>query len=133
MPKYITKQRKMLIEFFNEHTDEPVSASLIASKLKPKGISVSAIYRNLSALEKDGQLQRVTKRDSHEIYYRYNGCEECRDCLHLSCKKCGKTFHLNHSGADRIVSALSDTEGFSLDKSETILYGVCGSCKGEEK
>ena len=126
---YITKQRKILLKYFQEHIDEPVSAQQIATALEGQDISVSAVYRNLSALEKAGKLQRISRKDSREVYYRYTAFDKCRECLHLSCKKCGKTFHLSSSGADKIIDALSDTENFSLDKSDTILYGICGSCK----
>ncbi len=133
MTKYLTKQRKMLVDYFDKHTDEPVSASEIAADSEMTGISLSAIYRNLSALEKEGKLQKITKSETRETFYRYKACEECRDCLHLSCKKCGKTFHLNRSGAEQIVTALSDTENFSLDKADTIIYGICGKCNSGGK
>ena len=120
------------MDFFQKHPDEQLSAARIAEELGMEKISLSAIYRNLAALEEDGKLQRISKRDSHEIYYRYKACEECRDSLHLSCQKCGKTFHLNEKGADKIISALSDIEGFSLDKTETVLYGVCGKCREDD-
>lgn len=130
MSQYMTKQRKILLDYFKEHVDEPVSAGQIASALKEEhAISTSAVYRNLSALEEAGKLQRISRTDSRETYYRYKDFDSCKECLHLSCQKCGKTFHLNHAGAEAIMTALSDTENFSLDKAETILYGVCGACK----
>ena len=130
MSRYMTKQRKILLHFFEEHVDEPVSAGQIAEALqKEYPISTSAVYRNLTSLEQEGKLQRISRPDSREAYYRYKDFDSCKECLHLSCKKCGKTFHLNHAGAAAIVSALSDTEDFSLDKAETILYGTCTACK----
>lgn len=129
MPVYMTKQRKVLLDFFKNHIDEAVSAQQIAECLKNEDISVSAIYRNLAALEQDGKLQRISKADSREVFYRFKAFSACRDCLHLSCKKCGRTFHLNSSQANNIANTLSDAEDFDLDKSDTILYGVCGRCR----
>ncbi len=129
VPEYMTKQRKILLRYFNEHIDEPISAQQLSAALAKHSISLSTIYRNLAALEKDGKLQRIGKKESRKAYYRYKAFDECRECLHLSCKKCGKTFHLNHTGANKIIDTLSDTENFSLDKSDTILYGICGDCK----
>ena len=126
---YMTKQRKALLGFFNCHKDEPVSVQQIADSLKSENISVSAIYRNISSLEQEGKLQRISKSDSREVFYRYKASDTCKGCLHLSCKKCGKTFHLNNASADNIVNTLSSTENFSLDKADTILYGICGNCK----
>ena len=128
MSAYMTKQRKALLSFFSAHQDEPVSAQQIAGYLKNDNISISAIYRNISALEQDGKLQRISKTDSREVFYRYKAFDACKGCLHLSCKKCGKTFHLNDADADNIVNTLALTENFSLDKADTILYGICAKC-----
>ena len=130
MSQYKTKQREILLTYFKEHIDEPVSAGQIADALREThAISTSAVYRNLAALEEAGKLQRISRPDSREAFYRYKDFDSCKECLHLSCQKCGKTFHLNHAGAAAIVNALSSTEDFSLDKAETILYGVCTACK----
>ena len=129
MAKYVTKQRTLLTEYFHRHLDEAVTARQIAADLEAENISLSAVYRNLSSMEKEGLVHRVNHGDSKEAYYRYAAAEECQECLHLSCKECGKTFHLSHDGAERIMRTLSDTVNFSLDKQDTILYGVCERCK----
>ncbi len=56
MAKYLTRQRKRLLEYLSEHTDEQMSARQIADALATDEISVSAVYRNLSALEEEGLL-----------------------------------------------------------------------------
>lgn len=132
MLSYNTKQREMLLHYFAEHIDESFSAQELAQAFAEDEISISAIYRNLSALEKDGKLQRIDRKHSRKTYYRYNAFDTCKDCLHLSCKKCGKTFHLNHTGAIQIMDTLSNTENFALDKSNTILYGICGNCNRKQ-
>ena len=58
MAKYLTRQRKRLLEYLSEHTDEQMSARQIADALAADEISVSAVYRNLSALEEEGLLKR---------------------------------------------------------------------------
>ena len=59
MPKYMTKQRKALLSFLSAHADEKLSARQIAQTLSGEGISISAVYRNLSALEQEGKIRRV--------------------------------------------------------------------------
>ena len=51
MAKYLTRQRKRLLEYLSEHTDEQMTARQIADALTADNISISAVYRNLSALE----------------------------------------------------------------------------------
>ena len=82
MAKYMTKQRKLLLDYLSEHADETLPTSRLVTDLSEKGISASAIYRNLADLEQDGKVKRSTKPGSQELYYRYVGMESCRDHLH---------------------------------------------------
>lgn len=131
MSKYMTKQRKILLEFLSEHADEQLTAKLIAENLEKNGISVSAVYRNISELEKDGKVRRISKSGSREVYYQYSDGVHCRNCLHLSCEKCGKTYHMNIEGAEMLVDNLAQTDNFVIDKANTVLYGVCGECQSQ--
>ena len=91
MPKYMTKQRKTLLSYLSGHADEKLSARQIEADLKQEGISISAVYRNLSELEKEGKVRRVNQSGSREVFYQYTDSAHCKECLHLSCEKCGKT------------------------------------------
>ena len=129
MPKYMTKQRKALLEFLSAHADEELTAKQMEQALSEQGISISAVYRNLAELEKEGKVRRSSKSGSREVYYLYTDGSECRDCLHLSCEKCGKTCHMSMEGAQTLSEALAQSDEFTVDKSNTVLYGVCKSCK----
>lgn len=128
MPKYMTKQRKLLTDYLSRHTDENLSAGQIAEALSDE-ISKSAVYRNLSDMEAEGKLHRVASGGSREVIYRYSGAGTCSDQLHLSCKKCGKTVHMEKQLADALVDRVALTESFTIDKGETVIYGVCAACK----
>ncbi len=130
MPKYSTKQRKMLLDYLSAHNDQHLTAKAIAEDLKKFEISLSAVYRNLSELENEGQIKRFSKSGSREVYYQYTASEKCCGALHLSCKKCGKTFHMKNDGADRLMNDLEKNDGFTIDKTETVLYGICQKCGG---
>ncbi len=129
MAKYMTKQRKTLLDYFSRHTHEALSAKQIADALGEDQISASAVYRNLAALEEDGLLKRVSKPGSHEAFFQYTDDSECVEKLHLSCKRCGKMFHMNTSGAEQLIRTIAEKEGFSVDRSETVLYGICEACQ----
>ena len=120
MPKYMTKQRKALLAFLSEHADEELTAKQLETALSGEGISISAVYRNLSDLEKEGKIRRVSKSGTREVYYLYTDSDSCKDCLHLSCEKCGRTYHMNMPG---------QSDEFKIDKANTVLYGVCKSCR----
>ena len=84
MPKYMTKQRKTLLDFLERHADEELSAKKIEAELSDSGVSISAVYRNLSDLEKEGKVRRISKSGSREVFYLYTDAHECRESLHLS-------------------------------------------------
>lgn len=132
MPKYMTKQRKILLEYLERHADEELSARKIEAELSGGGVSISAVYRNLSDLEKEGKVRRISKSGSREVFYLYTDAHECRESLHLSCKKCGKTYHMDSRCAEMLINSLAQNDDFTIDKSDTVLYGVCRDCKNGE-
>ncbi len=133
MRKYATRQRSVLEDYLRSHADETLSAGQITQALAPKGISKSAVYRNLAALEAEGQVKRNAKTGSKSVFYRYLGAESCRDHLHLSCSKCGRTYHMDISATNRLVDSVAKGSDFAVDSANTVLYGVCGSCREKDK
>ena len=129
MAKYLTRQRKRLLEYLSRHTDEQMTARQIAEALAADHISTSAVYRNLSALEEEGLLKRSVRERTREAFYQYIAAEECKDSLHLSCRICGRSIHLGQQEADQLIRNTLESKGFQIDKSETILYGVCADCR----
>ena len=130
MPKYLTKQRKLLLEYLSQHTDESISAAQIAEALSEQ-ISVSAVYRNLADMESEGKLRRVAGGGSREAVYQYIDERKCKSALHLSCKKCGKTVHMQKQIADELVDSVAQSDDFVIDKGDTVIYGLCAACQGK--
>lgn len=125
----MTKQRKALLNYLSMHADERLSAKQLEDALKSEGISISAVYRNLSELEREGKVRRVNNSGSREVFYQYTDGAHCKDCLHLSCEKCGKTYHMNSAVAQTLIENLAQSDEFTIDKANTVLYGVCGDCR----
>lgn len=133
MAKYVTKQRRQLLDYLSRHTDEQMTARQIADALTQENISLSAVYRNLSDLEADGLLKRSVREGTRDVFYQYIAAEECKDSLHLSCRVCGKSIHLDDAEAERLLDRTLKSTGFQIDKTETILYGVCADCRKHRK
>ena len=125
----MTKPRKRLLTYLHSHADETLSAAQISADLPE--ISVSAVYRNLSALEQEGAVRKLTKTGSREVFYQYMDAEACRAHLHLSCKKCGQTFHMGAEETEALVRSVAALDKFAVDRSETVLYGICEKCQEE--
>ena len=129
MAKYVTKQRRQLLDYLSRHTDEQMTARQIADALTQENISLSAVYRNLSDLEADGLLKRSVREGTRDVFYQYIAAEECKDSLHLSCRVCGKSIHLGEKEAEQLLHSTFESTGFQIDKTETILYGICADCR----
>ncbi|MBQ9521378.1 MAG: transcriptional repressor [Oscillospiraceae bacterium] len=130
MSKYVTRQRKALLSYLRVRPDELFTAREIAEAMREESISLSAVYRNLSDLEAEGQVRRSTHGGEREIRYQFMAAESCRDCLHLCCTQCGRTFHMSGEGVAALTDAVSKSDNFALDRTETVLYGLCGACRG---
>lgn len=128
MSAYMTKQRKVLLTFFEEHPDEIFSAPQIAQYLEAQSISVSAVYRNLTALEDEGLLRRHVKSGTRQVHYQYVASARCKGRLHLACTCCEKLFHMSATHERQLTAQMSLLEGFHLNPDLTVLYGVCPNC-----
>lgn len=132
MTKYNTNQRKELLEFLEKNHDRQLNVDEIAQGLMDENISKSAIYRNLATLESEGRVTKLTKPGERDARYLYIDADECRGQIHLSCVKCGKTYHLDSEITDRLSKVTSDLEDFEISKKESILYGVCKNCRDKD-
>lgn len=128
MAKYVTKQRKILQDYFSQRIDQELSAKQVAEELSSQGISLSAVYRNLADMEKEKIVVQTRKEGSREFFFRYIDAESCQECFHLSCRSCGKIMHLPLEDSMKISEAFSTNYSFSLDFPTTVFYGTCGSC-----
>lgn len=125
--EYRTGQRKLLYDFFAAHPHQKFSVKEIAQALEHEAISLSAIYRNLGSMVKEGLIRRSI--GGREAVYQYMDGESCRNAIHLTCLHCGQVFHMSSFSASSMQDNLEKTEGFAIDSSKTVLYGTCRSCK----
>lgn len=129
MREYLTRQRKLLVDFFKAHCDEQLTVREIAEcpELKDK-ISLSALYRNIDKMLLDGIIQKYAKGSGREFVYQYIDAEKCAWHLHLKCTACGRIIHLDDSSTEAVRSMLKTKNCFSINEHKTILYGLCELC-----
>ena len=127
--KYNTKKRQILLDLLESRHDETLTAEEIVALLGEKGISRSAVYRNLSTLETEGVVKRVALPGDGRFGYRYLDCDECREHLHLECSKCGKTYHLDIPASSNLINSVLKESHFAVDSHSSVLYGVCEKCR----
>ena len=129
MEKYMTDQRRLLLDFLREHNDRQYSVDDIAEKLCGQGISKSAVYRNIDKLVKEGCVQKSAVDGSRRFLYRYVEGKGCCEHLHLKCVSCGRMYHLDCATSDVIIKLANSRGFFKVNGKLTILYGMCASCE----
>lgn len=126
---YKTEQRNILLDFLRNNPDKMFTEKQIESSLANQNISRSAVYRNLNELENEQKIKRTSVLGSRETYYQFYDVQTCKNHIHLSCKKCGKIFHMENKIADSFVNKINSLQGFTINKEQTTLYGVCATCQ----
>ena len=61
---YKTKQRDVILKFFEKNHDKNFTVTEIFENVKNENISLSAIYRNLAELEKAGKVRKLSKMEA---------------------------------------------------------------------
>lgn len=127
---YKTKQRELIAGFFRKNTDRQFSINDISDKFYSI-IGKSTVYREVSRLADDGFIRKYPDSEGG-FFYQYAG-EHCHEHFHLRCISCGKIVHLDCHMMNGVCEHISDEHDFEIDMSRTVLYGLCGDCKGENK
>ena len=129
---YMTSQRKRLLLFFDSHPDNAFSAQEIheyLSAVDREAISLSAVYRNLSALAKAGLVVRTIPQNSQEARYRYVNSRSCKGRIHMTCSWCGRTFHADQKVSTCFLAKVLEKDGFLINPSQVTVYGLCSKCR----
>ncbi len=117
-----SRQREAILQVLSSTKSHPTADWIYREtrKLLPN-ISLGTVYRNLSALSKEGRILVLDFGDGKE-HYDF----DISPHIHLRCKKCGKIVDagLNVNPLDSI----KDDFGFKLHTPIYIAYGECKDC-----
>ena len=126
---YQTEQRKLLLQFLQEHKTEQYSIDEIVSKLTGEKVpGKSTVYRLTKQLVEDGLVKRCNKGNSRQFTYQLLDGECCNHHFHMQCENCGKLIHLEEQETKKIQHFLEQMEDFDLDVGKSMLYGRCKQC-----
>lgn len=122
---YNTEQKRQLIDFLSQNCDHSFTIDEIAANIS---VGKSTIYRLIPALVSSGIVKRFTKDSGRRFFYQFIKCEHCTSHLHMKCVSCGKILHMDNAESDIILHDIFENSDFSVDKSQTILFGKCSDC-----
>lgn len=121
---YNTKQKAAVASFFKNHQERCFAPDDVASALPD--VPRSTVYRLISHLTEDGTI-RKTGTDGRKSVYQYQGAE-CLGHMHIRCKCCGKTEHLDAASTKDIERIVESSSGFVALES-TVFEGLCKECR----
>lgn len=119
-----TKQRKYMLDVLRS-TDSHPNAFWLFEKMKPSfpNLSLSTVYRNLSILENQGFIQRLSCGGTFD---RYDGNVALHS--HFYCRECGSVYDLNAKALENDALSSVDASGHKLEGCHITFYGVCEQC-----
>ncbi len=120
-----TKQRKHMLELLQSTTSHP-NAFWLYERMRPvfPNLSLSTVYRNLSILESQGVVQRVSCGGAFE---RYDADVSMHS--HFYCRQCGCVYDICTNDAEqKALENLSDNP-HQLEGCHITYFGVCQNCK----
>lgn len=132
---YATASRKRILEFLKSNSDRAVTATDIATYLKENDseVNITTIYRYLDKLANEGTvIKYVAEKGSKAVYQYVEQGHRCEEHLHLKCVKCGCIIHLECAFMHEISEHIEKDHGFVLQCKNSILYGICRKCRGDE-
>ncbi len=134
--EYKTRQREALTEYLQENSGRHVTVSDISEHFTGAGepISLATIYRFLSSMTASGIVRKYTVEGVASACYEYAGQQDGQadaGTFHLKCEQCGRLFHLRCALLKETGLHIRDEHGFRINPGRTVLYGVCGNCRGE--
>jgi len=128
MAGYKTKQRDVILTYFEERPQEYITAKELISNT---AVGEATVYRTLAKFVKEGVLKKVLKHDTEGTCYQYNGEAESHSCFQLRCMECGKSMRLDCGFAQDMERHVRAEHSFSIDCARTVIYGKCGICRGQ--
>ncbi len=117
-----TKQRDAILAELKSRKDHPTAEKLYLDlKKQLPSLSLSTVYRNLSFLESQGEILKLTGENSE--FYDGNPLLH----YHLTCRNCGRVIDLELKYEEKIqftpLNFDGKIEGFSL-----MFFGLCHDC-----
>ena len=130
MSEYNTKQREVLLRFFNDNVHRHFTAAEIELELAKRGekLGKATLYRRLERLVDEGVVRRFVADDARVSCYQFAGGEDCKNHYHLKCLNCGELLHVECGYLDEMSEHVLAHHGFKVDAHKITLCGVCEKC-----
>ncbi len=124
----LTAQRKVIWEIIQETGHLDAEELYLKAKKKNPRISLSTVYRSLTAFKNNGYLQDLNYDRSHRHFELTQA-----DHLHFICSNCGKIRELNTRTLSALKREAEKTLKVKIEKTDLNLVGLCKKCQETQK
>ena len=126
-PRRTTRQRTAVLAVLDD-LDSFRSAQQIHAELARRGdaVGLSTVYRCLTTLSADGDVDTLLLDDGESVYRRCSGGKHHH---HLVCRTCGATVEGGGPSVERWAEKVAAEHGYD-DVSHTLeIFGRCVACR----
>jgi Fur family peroxide stress response transcriptional regulator len=123
-----SKKRAAILELLRSVTSHP-GAQWIYNQLKPSipDLSLGTVYRNINMFREEGLVGSVGVVNREK---RFDG--DTSPHGHAVCTRCGRVADLSADVQALLAGDFSiEIPGFTIDRRNTVFYGLCSRCKEE--
>ncbi len=119
-----SRQRELIKEFLAGRRDHP-TADIVYMNVRRQNpnISLGTVYRNLTLLVEDGEINRLRVGDGVDHFDA-----DTSPHYHFVCSHCGNIIDLNVENAESIVKAAAAHFDGQITSHVATFYGICGNC-----
>ncbi|MBQ2252700.1 MAG: transcriptional repressor [Clostridia bacterium] len=132
--RYQTKKREVILAFLRAHPERCFSAKELYTALHGTPIcpGETTVYRTLELLSHEGTIKRFEQGQGKSATYQFaDENPACEHHLHLKCRDCGVLIHAECTRLKSLAEHLCQEHGFTVNQTETVLYGTCQNCREE--
>ena len=125
-----TRTRQVVLELLLQ-ASAPVSAEELYDRARGEGISLSlsTVYRTLSALTERGAVLKQSNRDG-KTYYQLNDHHHRH---YLICTVCGEIVPVDACPLHKLEEELAQSTGYHITGHSLEFMGTCPRCQKEGK
>lgn len=126
----ITPQRRLILDVLANARGH-LDAGEIYERVRrlDARVSLSTVYRTLSALKAAGAVRELHLDEEHHHYE----LETDDQHSHLVCVRCGRVVEIDSAAFAGAAAAAAQAHGFQLTSAQVELTGLCAGCQGDDQ
>jgi Fur family ferric uptake transcriptional regulator len=125
----ITPQRRLILDTLAQAGGHLDAGEIYErARLRDPRLSLSTIYRTLTALKASGAVRELHLDQEHHHYELDNDDRHS----HLVCMECGRVIEVDSEPFAQVAQAVGQSHGFDVAAAQVELTGRCADCRQKQ-